>query len=50
MVQIFGSSLKAGDLTGPFCIHTQYRERLKQFYEFMLAEWKKIYTAKRCLP
>jgi len=37
----FGSSLKAGNLTGPFAIHAQYRERLKQFYEFMLAELKK---------
>ncbi|MFW2057774.1 carboxy terminal-processing peptidase [Acinetobacter haemolyticus] len=37
----FGSSLKAGNLTGPFEIHAQYRERLKQFYEFMLAELKK---------
>ncbi|MFI9999504.1 carboxy terminal-processing peptidase [Acinetobacter baumannii] len=37
----FGASLKAGNLTGPFAIHQQYRERLKQFYEFMLAELKK---------
>ncbi|USA52162.1 carboxy terminal-processing peptidase [Acinetobacter sp. C32I] len=37
----FGSSLKAGNLTGPFLIHAQYRDRLKQFYEFMLAELKK---------
>jgi carboxyl-terminal processing protease len=37
----FGSSLKAGNLTGPYAIHAQYRERLKQFYEFMLAELKK---------
>ena len=37
----FGSSLKAGNLTGPFAIHAQYRERLKQFYEYMLAELKK---------
>ena len=36
----FGSSLKAGNLTGPFVIHEQYRERLKQFYVFMLAELK----------
>ncbi|ESK54577.1 carboxy terminal-processing peptidase [Acinetobacter tjernbergiae] len=37
----FGSSLKAGNLTGPFAIHAQYRERLKQFYEFMLIELQK---------
>lgn len=37
----FGTSLKAGNLTGPFAIHDQYRERLKQFYEFMLVELKK---------
>lgn len=40
----FGAALKAGDLTGPYAIHAQYRERLAQFYEFMLAELKK--TAK----
>ena len=37
----FGISLKSGNLTAPFAIHAQYRERLKQFYEFMLAELKK---------
>ncbi|MEC8567682.1 MAG: PDZ domain-containing protein, partial [Pseudomonadota bacterium] len=37
----FGSALKAGNLTGPYAIHAQYRDRLKQFYEFMLAELKK---------
>lgn len=37
----FGAALKAGDLTGPYTIHAQYRERLAQFYEFMLAELKK---------
>lgn len=37
----FGTALKAGDLTGPYAIHAQYRERLAQFYEFMLAELKK---------
>ncbi|WP_448762305.1 carboxy terminal-processing peptidase [Acinetobacter tandoii] len=37
----FGAALKAGDLTGPYAIHAQYRERLAQFYEFMLAELKK---------
>jgi carboxyl-terminal processing protease len=37
----FGTSLKAGNLAAPLVIHEQYRERLKQFYEFMLAELKK---------
>ena len=37
----FGSSLKAGNLTGPFAIHAQYRKHLQQFYEFMLEELKK---------
>ncbi|OTG86587.1 tail-specific protease [Acinetobacter sp. ANC 4558] len=37
----FGIALKAGDLTGPYAIHEQYRNRLKQFYEYMLAELKK---------
>ncbi|OTG83989.1 carboxy terminal-processing peptidase [Acinetobacter sp. ANC 4648] len=36
-----GASLKAGDLSGPYGIHAQYRERLKEFYTFMLAELKK---------
>lgn len=39
--ETFGAALKAGDLTGPYAIHAQYRERLAQFYEFMLAELKK---------
>ncbi|GLG84994.1 carboxy terminal-processing peptidase [Acinetobacter calcoaceticus] len=43
----FGASLKAGNLTGPFAIHQQYRERLKQFYEFMLAELKKQQNLKQ---
>ncbi|ARD30181.1 tail-specific protease [Acinetobacter lactucae] len=43
----FGASLKAGNLTGPFTIHQQYRERLKQFYEFMLAELKKPQNLKQ---
>ncbi|MBP2810867.1 carboxy terminal-processing peptidase [Acinetobacter baumannii] len=43
----FGVSLKAGNLTGPFAIHQQYRERLKQFYEFMLAELKKPQNLKQ---
>ncbi|EPW1283309.1 carboxy terminal-processing peptidase [Acinetobacter baumannii] len=42
-----GASLKAGNLTGPFAIHQQYRERLKQFYEFMLAELKKPQNLKQ---
>ncbi|EOE0130578.1 carboxy terminal-processing peptidase, partial [Acinetobacter baumannii] len=37
----------AGNLTGPFAIHQQYRERLKQFYEFMLAELKKPQNLKQ---
>ncbi|QIO09813.1 carboxy terminal-processing peptidase [Acinetobacter lanii] len=37
----FGAALKAGNLTGPYSIHEQYRARLKQFYTFMLAELKK---------
>ncbi len=36
-----GASLKAGNLSGPYAIHAQYRGRLKNFYEFMLAELKK---------
>ena len=47
MVQIFGASLKARNLTGPFAIHQQYRERLKQFYEFMLAELKQQQNLKQ---
>lgn len=43
----FGASLKAGNLTGPFAIHQHYRERLKQFYEFMLAELKKPQNLKQ---
>jgi carboxyl-terminal processing protease len=37
----FGTNLKAGNLTGPYAIHAQYRERLKQFYSYMLDELKK---------
>lgn len=37
----FGVALKAGDLTAPYAIHEQYRNRLKQFYEYMLEELKK---------
>lgn len=43
----FGASLKAGNLTGPFAVHQQYRERLKQFYEFMLAELKQQQNLKQ---
>ncbi|MFJ1519198.1 carboxy terminal-processing peptidase [Acinetobacter sp. ABJ_C1_1] len=43
----FGASLKAGNLTGSFAIHQQYRERLKQFYEFMLAELKQQQNLKQ---
>ena len=43
----FGATLKAGDLSGPYLIHAQYRERLKQFYEFMLAELKKPQNLKQ---
>ena len=44
---IFGAALKAGDLSGPYLIHAQYRERLKQFYSFMLAELKKPQSLKQ---
>ncbi|AOA59322.1 carboxy terminal-processing peptidase [Acinetobacter larvae] len=37
----FGTRLKAGDLTAGYAIHADYRERLKNFYRFMLAELKK---------
>ncbi|TQR71918.1 carboxy terminal-processing peptidase [Acinetobacter sp. RF14B] len=37
----FGASLKAGNLAGPYEIHEKYRERLGQFYTFMLEELKK---------
>jgi len=43
----FGAALKAGDLSGPYLIHVQYRERLKQFYQFMLAELKKPQNLKQ---
>ena len=42
-----GAALKAGDLSGPYLIHAQYRERLKQFYQFMLAELKKPQNLKQ---
>ena len=37
----FGANLKAGNLSGPYEIHVQYRDRLKQFYIYMLNELKK---------
>ena len=43
----FGAALKAGDLTGPYAIHEQYRTHLKSFYEFMLAELKKPQNLKQ---
>ena len=43
----FGAALKAGDLSGPYSIHAQYRDRLKNFYEFMLAELKKPQNLKQ---
>ncbi len=36
-----GAALKAGDLTSAYAIHAQYREHLKQFYNYMLSELKK---------
>lgn len=36
-----GAQLKAGDLSAAYAIHTQYRQRLKEFYTYMLAELKK---------
>ncbi|WP_288366282.1 carboxy terminal-processing peptidase [uncultured Acinetobacter sp.] len=43
----FGAALKAGDLSGPFIIHAQYREHLKAFYEFVLNELKKPQNLKQ---
>ena len=43
----FGAALKAGDLSGPYAIHAQYRARLKQFYQYMLAELKKPQNLKQ---
>ncbi|MGZ7880833.1 carboxy terminal-processing peptidase [Acinetobacter soli] len=43
----FGVALKAGDLSGPFTIHAQYREHLKAFYEFVLNELKKPQNLKQ---
>lgn len=38
----FGANLKAGNLSGPYEIHEQYRQRLTQFYTYMLNELKKL--------
>ena len=43
----FGVALKAGDLVGPYQIHALYRERLTEFYQFMLAELKKTQNLKQ---
>ena len=43
----FGVALKAGDLSGPYAIHAQYRERLTQFYTYMLDELKKPQNLKQ---
>lgn len=43
----FGAALKAGDLSGPFAIHAQYRARLKAFYEYVLGELKKPQNLKQ---
>ena len=43
----FGASLKAGDLSGPYTIHAQYRQRLAAFYQFMLNELKKQQNLKQ---
>ena len=37
----FGTNLKSGNLTAAYEIHEKYRERLKQFYTYMLEELKK---------
>lgn len=37
----FAAQLKRGDLSVAYQIHADYRQRLKQYYEFMLAELKK---------
>lgn len=37
----FGANLKAGNLSGPYEIHAQYRAKLKKFYSYMLDELKK---------
>ena len=42
-----GMALKAGDLSAPYAIHALYRERLTEFYQFMLAELKKPQNLKQ---
>lgn len=42
-----GAALKAGDLSGPYAIHSQYRDRLTQFYTYMLDELKKPQNLKQ---
>ncbi len=42
-----GAALKAGDLSGPYAIHAQYRDRLTQFYSYMLDELKKPQNLKQ---
>ena len=42
-----GAALKAGDLSGPYAIHAQYRDRLTQFYTYMLDELKKPQNLKQ---
>lgn len=43
----FGAALKAGDLSGPYAIHQQYRQRLKEYNRFMLAELQKPQNLKQ---
>lgn len=40
-------ALKAGDLSAAYAIHALYRERLTEFYQFMLAELKKPQNLKQ---
>lgn len=42
-----GMALKAGDLSAAYAIHALYRERLTEFYQFMLAELKKPQNLKQ---
>lgn len=42
-----GAALKAGDLSGPYAINAQYRDRLTQFYTYMLDELKKPQNLKQ---
>ena len=45
--ETLGMALKAGDLSAPYAIHALYRERLTEFYQFMLAELKKPQNLKQ---